>query len=158
MELIYHYTTVDIVSKINEAGELRVSGHTGALWLSKNRIWENSISYMISESGGRRFLSKQELHNLIGLVRYVLPFDPHRFLSVFKSMQYSPEFYYDMRKDFHANPDEWFTCKQNIPLKKCICCQFWTGRAWRTISVYNPHPILDDRAIFKILDGEQEVN
>lgn len=81
MELIYHYTSEQHLSKILETGELIVSEwerknrvKPPVLWLSLNPVWENTATKLINENGKIRRLTKEEQYRSFGLIRFVLEF------------------------------------------------------------------------------------
>jgi len=149
MELIYHYTSKLHLVKILERGELIVSESEKkdkvkppALWLSLNPVWENTATKMANINGTIRNLTKDEQHQKIGLIRFVIEFKPNTLCSWGKykyKTNTPPETYDAMEKSGiikGANPKEWFACFENIKLKDCISCQKWNGKEWETIIDY----------------------
>lgn len=146
MELIYHYTSEQHLSKILETGELIVSEwerknkvKPPALWLSLNHIWENSATKLINENGKIRRLTKDEQYQKFGLIRFVLEFKKESLCSwgKYKYKSNTPvQFYEAMEKsgiEQGANTKEWYASFKNIPLTNCISCQKWNGKEWENI-------------------------
>lgn len=149
MELIYHYTSGQHLVEILERGELIVSEweknskvKPPALWLSLNPVWENTATKMIKVNGKIKQLTKDEQHQKIGLIRFVIEFKPDTLCSwaKYKYKSNTPQHTYDeMEKKgimLGANPKEWFACFKNIILKDCVSCQKWNGKEWETIIDY----------------------
>jgi hypothetical protein len=149
MELIYHYTSEQHLSKILETGKLIVSEwerqnkvKPPALWLSLNPIWENTATKLINENGKIRQLTKEEQYQSFGLIRFVIEFKKESLCSwgKYKYKSNTPvQTYEAMEKsgiEKGANPKEWYASFKNIPLSNCISCQKWNGKEWETIIDY----------------------
>lgn len=149
MELIYHYTSEQHLSKILETGKLIVSEwerknkvKPPALWLSLNPIWEHTATKMVSENGTFKTLTKDEQHKMFGLVRFVIEFKPETLCSwgKYKYKSNTPQQIYEAMEKSGikqgANPKEWFAYFKNIHLTDCISLQKWNGKEWETIIDY----------------------
>jgi hypothetical protein len=152
MELIYHYTSEQHLSKILETGELTVSEwekknkvKPPALWLSLDSVWENTATKLINENGKLRRLTKEEQHQKFGLIRFVLEFKKENLCSWGKykyKSNTSIQTYESMEQsgiEQGANPKEWYASFKNIPLSNCISCQKWNGKEWEAMIDYTKH-------------------
>ena len=149
MELIYHYTSEQHLSKILEKGELIVSEwekknkvKPPALWLSLNPVWENTATILVYVNGTDKRLTKDEQHQMFGLIRFVIEFKPETLCSwgEYKYNSNTPQQVYEAMEKSGikqgANPKEWFAYFKNIPLTDCISYQKWNGKEWETIVDY----------------------
>lgn len=142
-DFIYHYTNGQHLDKIIESGLLRVSEwerknkvKPPALWLSLNPVWEPTASKSIDSFGTAVKLSKEQQHEMLGLYRFVIPFNKTELCSwgryKYKSNT-SSSTYLDMQsygRSLNANPKDWYASFKNIPLTKCIRCEKWDGEKW----------------------------
>jgi hypothetical protein len=149
MELIYHYTSGQHLQKILDTGELIVSQwekknnvKPAALWLSLNPVWENTATKQVVENGKVRQLTKEEQHQNLGLIRFVIVFKKKTLCSWGKYKFDSntlPQTYESMEQvglKVGADPNEWYASFRNIPLSNCISCEKWNGKEWVTIIDY----------------------
>ena len=132
------------MEKILKSGELQVSQwekqnkvKPPALWLSTNPVWEHTATSMIKDDIGQiRGLTKDELHQMYGLVRFSVPFKKEMFCSwgKYKYKSNTPlNVYLSLERQGiikGANPNEWYASFENIPLEKCIACEKWNGTKW----------------------------
>ena len=147
MNLIYHYSCETYLDSIIQSGKLIVSNwennnnvKPAALWLSTNTIWENTATKMIEDNDVVRLLTKDEQHNMFGLIRFIIDFNSITTCN-WNRYKYSTnttiEVYNSMEQygvEIGANPNEWFATFLNIPLQNCIGCDIWDGTTWQ------PHP------------------
>ncbi len=142
-KFIYHYTHGELLDEILSDGKLRVSEFERinkikppALWLSLNPIWENTALKMVDVNGHLRTLTKSELHEKSGLIRFVLEFKKDTLCSWAKYRYKSNtpyEVYENMEKTGirqGADPKEWYASFVNIPLRKCVALEKWNGKEW----------------------------
>jgi hypothetical protein len=88
-------------------------------------------------------MTMEEMHEKIGLVRFILIIKKEKLCSwhKYKYKSNTPENFYNsmtaagIKKG--GNPDEWFAIFENIPLKRCISCQKWDGKNWITTIQFN---------------------
>ena len=145
-ELIYHYTTLEYFHKIIESGRLKVSDFErrnrvkpAALWLIKNPIWENTASKCVRSEDTDEIvtLSFEQQHDLLGCIRFVLPFNKESLCSWAKYKYASntpPQLHNSMTKygfSLGANPNEWFASFRDIPLSEVIRVEVWNGSEWQ---------------------------
>jgi hypothetical protein len=149
MELIYHYTVKEHLIKILDSGELIVSQwekknnvKPAALWLSLNPVWEKTASKQVKENGNVRQLTKEEQHQNLGLIRFVLEFKKDTLCSwaKYKHKSNTPIQIYESMEQVGlkegADPNEWYVSFKNIPVSNCISYQEWNGKEWVTIIDY----------------------
>jgi hypothetical protein len=149
MEYIYHYTSRNHLAKILESGVLEVSSSDkkdkikpAALWLSTNPVWEHTATKQAGIDGKIVQLTKQQQHEKIGLIRFVLEFKKESLCSWAKykyKSNISLQLYNGMEAagiSMGANPKEWYACFHDIPLNKCISCEEWDGKNWVVVIDY----------------------
>lgn len=142
-ELIWHYTSGEHLKLILRSGELRVSEaeramgiNPPALWLSKNPVWEHTATKQIWDFGGRRQMTKEEQHEVAGLIRFAVEFDKTSFITYakYRYQTNTSQLEYDYMSSIAivigADPKEWYATFKNIPQEKWVSIEKWNGTEW----------------------------
>jgi len=140
---VWHYTVVERLQHIFQAGELRPEREgiprkeKAAVWFSANPVWEPTANRVIRNAAGvRARLTKDQTIVLggglarIGVAAAVAPVDWKAFK---KQSGISPDrarAIYEEAIGIGARPAEWFATFEPVPRSQWLSVEVWENERW----------------------------
>jgi len=142
-QLIWHYTTEDLLDQIVDCGLLRISQWEKqaklphpALWFSAHPEWEPTATKVaMDEEGNTRDLTKEEQYEMTGLGRIGVVRTPdfvswqqYRHSSGLHPQVVARIEQVALERDARLN--EWYASFRSIPKAKWQTVEIWDGEKW----------------------------